>query len=95
MKSEGISLSANQKKIVAQAKVAEIKPSKKHVFSLVGVRNSSTLEESIQRYGIMNHLWSIKLCIIVVPIWFTILEQILAITRCSFQGIKMQKSCVY
>ena len=51
MKSEGISLSANQKKIVAQAKVAEIKPSKKHAFSLVGVRNSSTLEESIQRYG--------------------------------------------
>ena len=63
MKSEGISLSANQKKIVAQAKVAEIKPSKKHAFSLVGVRNSSTLKSLFNVMGIMNHLWSIKLCI--------------------------------
>ena len=48
---EGVSLSADQKNIVAQAKVAEIKPSKKDVFSLVGVRSSSTLERSIKRYG--------------------------------------------
>ena len=62
---EGISISADQKNVMAQAKVREIKTSKKDLFSLVGVRSPSTLERSIQRYGyyepfmvdkIMNHV---------------------------------------